>query len=929
MPDTAKDVVQMHVVQKSRVSKVISKLNEPIPRFFESPNQSQGYWSEGEYDLMAIFKLLKTEALFFKATQKKLTNAMKSGVGLHSDNDEVKAYINNRFQLMTLQTGISLPKIVKELMFYLIIASNAFVIKVRDKNFQHAQSYELDGKEMHPVVGLFIPHPTSIKPRFKWVRFDGADGQIRNKLQLINWIFTNRRGVVNVFEPEDVAHFTLFKEEGMIFGTPEVIPVIDDIRTLRKMEEDIQLLIYRDLFPILHYQIENPSLIDHTSTITELDQAKRDLERMMQDGGIATDARHKIQYIGSQGKHIEARPYVEYFQQRVLSGLGVSATDVGIGQQISGGTSQTMSAQMIDYVKFLQSEVTEQFNRMILTEMMLQYPSNKNIFTEDMLPELKFGEVDIEWQIRKENHDADLFTKGVKTIDEIRNPMGQKDFSDEHFDRTHFGIYQKPQLDFQNKMTEKQFKHQVETVKQQQEQQTSSPNKPAIQKSSPSSKGMRPRNTASEAAHTSSLKQNAADRDTTKASKTSTNIVKHRDSDDRFILRSIIGIRDDFERVILEANKKENQTDRKFNVKLSTKVTYNLIKSRLHEQLIKGINDAATDLNLDNSSDNIPNRLVGKYITSTNNALDALADQLAKTISSDVTQTPKAINRIAIADRTEQVRAYNFGYAATCFKNGHTTFDTFHYDDDEFDTRRTVEIKSEEDLFNNIPPTHPNSKSILRIAVTEKVQDTEQENMQGQLLLDSEISKLANVKFTKEYISKTYGYNISDIEELPLVQNIEEPIVNNDEVLNSIKVLKDDIGNLKTSLNNIIETDDIHNLQDYLTQKIQRVNDSINNTSEYNSKMTSKYLEAIKSIVDSVNSVSKENTEGIKAIADSIPKEITIQTSPMDINVTNPPMAINIDTKKPKVTNKKIANIIRDELGRAVSIEIEEDIESE
>ena len=154
----------------SKLAKNIKTVKIPVARFFDSPAQVSSYFAEGEYDLVAIFKMLDYEAYFSKAVQKKIGLFSKSGFAIHCNNDEIKQYLDGRFKLMELQTGISLQQLIKKLSKYCIIGSNAFVIKVRDKNFDNASTYKLDGKDQQPVVGYFLAHPTTMKPRFKYVK---------------------------------------------------------------------------------------------------------------------------------------------------------------------------------------------------------------------------------------------------------------------------------------------------------------------------------------------------------------------------------------------------------------------------------------------------------------------------------------------------------------------------------------------------------------------------------------------------------------------------------------------------------------------------------------------------------------------------------------------------------------------------------------
>lgn len=679
----------------SKLAKNIKTIDTPVPRYFEAPNQINSWYAEGEYDLVAIFKMLKHESYFFKATQKKLALLSKSGFQLQSDDDQVTEYVTNRFVMMFLQTGISLERIVRQLGYYMIACSNAFIIKVRDPDCEYAQSYTKDGKEIQPVVGLFLPHPTTMKPKF---RIEKDTKFKAYKMVIDKWIHTNRRGVMRLFDPEDVAHFTLHKEDGMILGCPEIVPVIDDIRTLRKIEEDIQLLIYRDLFPVIHYKVENPTIIDHTSGQTELDRAKYDLERLVQDGGIATDKRHEIEYIGNGGKSLDVKPYLEYFQQRVFSGLGVTGTDMGIGNDISGTTANTMSTQIIDAVKFIQRELINQFNEKILVEMALQSPHADKVFKErGTMPVLVFNEVDIEWQIRKENHQADLFTKGVKTIDEVRNPMGHKDFTDEHLGRTYHGLYEKPQIEADQEMQEKQLETQKDLGEKGLKVQAATKATQLKAKAAKVSSGK------------TKQKSSGIKKDSVKSTKSNSNITKsHRDSIEN------ISIQDMF-RQALEGLTLEDKTRAKLDILVAAKCTYEVIKSNMKDSVLDGMADAARDLNIDDYDTKIAHDLFSN--------VDKLRDTIVDMVYNDPSTINRAAARVSITNRTECARAYNYGYAMVSVNNNKNTLSI--YTDAEDTSSDSTQYLGQEievnktNILSVIPPYRANSR--LKIKIKEDI----------------------------------------------------------------------------------------------------------------------------------------------------------------------------------------------------------------
>lgn len=826
---------------KSKLSKVLNKVKEPVPRYFESVNQLQGYYSEGEYDLIEIFKYLDHEAYFSQTVHKKLSLLTKSGCEVHSDDDNIKEYLLSRFSLMELQTGTSFKQIINKLAFYLIVCSNAFLIKTRDPNFEYATSYKVDNKDMHPVTGYFIVHPTSLKPRYKFVKFMD-DGQVKHKLELIQWLYVNKRGILVTFDPDDVIHYALFKDDGMTFGRPEVVPVIDDIRTLRKMEEDVQLLAYRDLFPLIHYKIDKPEMIDHASGITEIDQARRDMERMVQDGGIATDARHEIQYIGSQGKHMEIRPYLEYFQNRVFSGLGVSSADMGLGKDLSGNTAQSMSKQLLDSVRYIQQELSRQFDETVLTELILQSPFGIGGLKTDIRPTLKFEEIDIEWKIRTENHAADQFTKGVISVDEVRNGRGLKTMSDEDLKRTHphmYGNFSEPAVQAQKEI------------------------------------------------------KSAADRDSVKSSKTNSNVVKsNRDSVDFIINEDLtVQLLDTIDRF-----KGENNLSKKFNLKIELNGIYDSIKRSVAQKVNDGIYQASSDIS---AQKNISKSLINDAIKELHYDIDKLCSEVYDSVVSDSEiNTSRLLKRIDSANKTEQVKAYNVGYALCSLLNDVREFNLMHYDSSE--TLSSLKIDNIQDVF----PKHPNSKTVISAKMCNtKDSIVESENIIS-LLKEDQLTEL-----TKKID--------------PIEQRLEKALI-------YVKDLSDTVSDIKSSLSSSQSSENaeiILAMTNNTNKQLEGFLDTISELKDQNHQLSARYMGAIERILKSIDGISQDNMNSIKSIVDSIPKEISFTSAPIEVNVDNPPMDVNLTVQDQKMEPKKMKKsitIIRDEDGNMTSVNVEE-----
>lgn len=731
----------------SRLAKKINTVKVPVSRYFESPQQISYSYSDSEYDLTSVFKLLKYEAYFLKAVQKKTSLLIKSGLSLACDNDEIKKYIDNRFKYMHLQTGVSLDTIIKKLGYYLVICSNAFLIKVRDKNCQFAQSYIKNGKEMNPVVGLFTAHPACMKPKYKYVK--DKSQKTGGRLELDKWVFVNFRGVVKEFDPDDVVHFTLYKEDGMLFGMPEIIPAIDDIRTLRKIEEDIQLLIYRDLFPIIHYKVEDPAVVDHRSGETELDRARNDMQNIIQDGGIATDARHSLDFVGNQGKSLDANPYLKYFQERVFTGLGVSAVDLGLGETASRSTAETLSGQLIDFVKFVQQEVSQQFGENVLDEMMLQSFFD-GVFEQENAVSLVFQEIDIEWQIRQENHQADLFAKGVSTIHETRNKMGKKTISDDEIDTTTYpGI--------QNRLNIREIEKKEA--------------------------------------------QSAADRDSVKSAKSNSNIVKAKDSLELLDSHGTLSLQDEFKNAILSIKDNTNAA-KKINIMFATKGAYDKIKENMITNIKNGVYQAIKDSKLESYNMPIVEHNIFK-------PLDDLRDSVVDMLYKDINTLNRAATRISTAFNTESTRAYNYGYASFCVSNNknnlkiYTDFDNISSDSVEY-IGKEITVNNQK-ILSEIPPYRPNSRLKVRINDSIKEENKEELEEKNQNIdIDNKIAEL------KDFIEeKTSNISKKDINEdiTKLYDLIVTLIKNNkDENTSLMEKLIDIVDQNREKENNNIKT---------------------------------------------------------------------------------------------------------------------------
>lgn len=277
-----------------------------------------------EYDLREIGRIEDTESLLMQAFQKKLGLMFKEGWDFLGPNIKTVAYIKRRFSQMAQVSGTSVHSLLRDMGSALIKKSNCFLVKVRKVASSGGRVRKLPGTDrtIEPIAAYFqIPAET--------MQYQLAS----NGKRVIKWEHAIDESKKVVFSPEDVVHMTFNRKEGFIFGTPSSVPVVDDIRALRKIEENIELLVYQHLFPLFHYKVgtdEFPAGYTEDGQ-AEISIAKQEVRNMPAEGGIITDHRHEIKLLGMEGRALRADGYLEYFKKRVLAGLGISAVDIGEG----------------------------------------------------------------------------------------------------------------------------------------------------------------------------------------------------------------------------------------------------------------------------------------------------------------------------------------------------------------------------------------------------------------------------------------------------------------------------------------------------------------------------------------------------------------------------------------------------------------------
>lgn len=408
----------------------VKKINN---RSMTYADRHRGNWFKPEYDLTELQIAQDVDSYVFKAIQKKVHRFILAGWDFVGNDKETVSYIKRRIKEIELTSGIPFGLLISDLAHDLFRYSNCAWVKVRNKDASTGKVRNIYGKEIEPVAGYFIlPFETL------WFKVK-RNGEIKKIMQEV----TNT-GETKEFAPQDVIHFYTNKKPGFVMGTPELLPVLEDISLLRRLEENIESMIDANLHPLFHYKVGNDNHPERYSPdgVKESDLVRNTIEYMPSGGIFVSDHRHKIESIGSEGKALKIEEYVDYFKKRVFAGLGVSPIDMGEGDTANRSTANTLSKIAIQDVEALQRTVKMFIETYVINELLLEGGYEEALVDESKSVKIKFGSVDKEEKSKEENQTIQLWINNLISETEARKRLGEQPV--EGRDESFYKLYQEP-----------------------------------------------------------------------------------------------------------------------------------------------------------------------------------------------------------------------------------------------------------------------------------------------------------------------------------------------------------------------------------------------------------------------------------------------------------------------------------------------------
>jgi hypothetical protein len=372
------------------------------------------------YDFERIIQASDTDSYVKQAIGKYKELFWKEGWQIVGENPDAVAYLYQRIDFMEMAMKRPFVDFLLEVSDQLFKFCNAFIVKARGDIGEYFPEKLTPVSATMPVVGYYLIPTEQVRIlRDKYNR----PKSYQQATDPLTYSPTDRDPV---WSADRVVHMFFDRKTGRAFGTPFLSTVLDDIVALRQIEEDIQNLVHRELFPLYKYRIGTP---EQPAEPEEIENAAIEIENLRAEGGLILPYRHDIEVIGAQDSALNASPYLEHFKERVAVGLGLAPHHLGMSMN-GGNRSMTdrLDTALYDKIKQYQKLFAEMVRVHILNELLFEggFDPVANPLMEGTSDRcyFKFNEIDVDTQVKKETHIVQKYTNSVITLSEARSALG-------------------------------------------------------------------------------------------------------------------------------------------------------------------------------------------------------------------------------------------------------------------------------------------------------------------------------------------------------------------------------------------------------------------------------------------------------------------------------------------------------------------------
>lgn len=371
-------------------------------------------FEDPSFELTELQDAYNKDSYIRQGVDKYIDQIFKEGYQFYGTDTNTVDYLKQRLAFIAEATQTPTSQLLMDIAEDVVKYANCMVVKARsnDPNAfpQGVNVQGLYGKD--PVAGYFCANATVTKCK----RDDYGT--------VTEWQQETDKGK-QTFPPEDVVHFYYKREKGNAYGTSFLVPVIPDVKALRRAEENVLKMMYRNIYPFYHVTVGTE---EATGTSKEVEELQDSIEDMDVEAMLVTTERVAIKPIASD-KVIEADPYLKYMESRVFSGLGIPEIMFGRGNTANRSTGDNMTSEMADRIRAIQRVIETFFNEFIIKELLMEGGYDP-VLNPDQAVEFKFNDNDVDVEIKKQVHAIYKYEHNAITEDEMREEIGMDPIPD-------------------------------------------------------------------------------------------------------------------------------------------------------------------------------------------------------------------------------------------------------------------------------------------------------------------------------------------------------------------------------------------------------------------------------------------------------------------------------------------------------------------
>lgn len=393
------------------------------------------------YDFNRIIQAVDTDSYVRQAINKYKELFWKEGWEIVGENPEAVKYLYQRIDFMEMAMKRPFSDFLIEVSDQIFKFANAFIVKARGDISEYFPTPLESMNGSQPLIGYYLIPTEQVRI------LRDKHNRPRSYQQETDPLTYGPNVNDPVWSADRVVHVAVDKKTGRAFGTPFLSNVLDDVVALRQMEEDIQNLVHRELFPLYKYRIGTP---EQPAEPDEISKAASEIENMRSEGGLILPYRHDIEVVGTGNAALDATKYIDHFKERVAVGLGVAPHHLGM--MMNGGNrsvTERLDTALYDKIKQYQKVFSDIVRVHIFNELLLEggFDPIANPVEEGQSDRcfFKFNEIDVDTQVKKETHIIQKYVNSLISIEEARIQLGVDPSVDE--DRLFSAMQAKLQMD--------------------------------------------------------------------------------------------------------------------------------------------------------------------------------------------------------------------------------------------------------------------------------------------------------------------------------------------------------------------------------------------------------------------------------------------------------------------------------------------------